>query len=154
MSAEAEQETTRAVERLAWQPRNLQSSALAADVYALRAEALLALGDDGEAERAARRAVSLVPDHAAAHASLAQALEAQGRLEDAASEYRSALQCLPRVAHLPVDRAAAGWRSLLGLGSLEIRLGHGEEAHRLILEARSRAPGMPQVKAALAKNVR
>jgi tetratricopeptide (TPR) repeat protein len=76
-----------------------------------------------EAISESKIAVRLNPEFAEAHATLAAALAGEGELELASKAYQAALECLPRAAFRPVDRAASGRRSRLALEGVRTRIG-------------------------------
>jgi glycosyltransferase involved in cell wall biosynthesis/GT2 family glycosyltransferase len=120
--AKAEEEAHRAIDLLAGQPAG--SDLLRPEAHCLRARAMLGLGRSADAARESKAAIQLDPEDAEAHATLAAAFAADGLLEPAANAYRAALQCPPRAAFRPVDRAASGRRSKQALDGIERRVGH------------------------------
>jgi len=121
-AAEAEEEAHRAVELLVGAPA--EADFLRPEAHGLRARALLELGRFADAAGESRAASRLNPELAEAHATMAAAFAADGQLEQAVTAYRAALQCPPRAAFRPVDRAASGRRSRVALEGIETMVGH------------------------------
>jgi glycosyltransferase involved in cell wall biosynthesis len=119
-AGKAEEEAVRAIDLLAGQPP--EADRLRPEAHVLRARALLELTRFVEAAEEANHAIQYSPELAEAHATLAGALAAEGQLELAARSYRAAIQCPPRAAMRPVDRAASGRRSELALDDIEAKL--------------------------------
>jgi Flp pilus assembly protein TadD/predicted membrane-bound spermidine synthase len=106
------------------------SREIAARTLVDRAETALRQGDVIEAERTARRALSLSPESPDAHAVLGNACQAAGDLDGAIEHYEIFLRSRPSHVGARVNLAAA----LLGEG-------RAEDAERHLVEAVRRDPG-------------
>jgi glycosyltransferase involved in cell wall biosynthesis/tetratricopeptide (TPR) repeat protein len=144
--AEAESAAARAAEAFKWRPGPAAYGNVRACALWLRARALLGMGDVAAARDSAEQAARLDPELAGAFSVLGDALDSEGRLEDAASAYGSALTCMPIASGVPLDRADAGWRSLAKLAKVEGRLGRLEAASGHLEAARRIAPRALEVK--------
>lgn len=109
---------------LAQEPANAGAFAALAEAYARRN----ASSRDPQWVRlaldAARKAVELNPELAAAHTSLGMALMEDGKHAEAAASLERALELDPR-----------GWLACLSLGRARLQAGNGEEAERLYRKA-------------------
>jgi tetratricopeptide (TPR) repeat protein len=94
-----------------------EAGEVGAAVSALRAAAAIGASEPGEAERDARAVIEAEPGRADVLVLLGQALEAQGRFEEAAAAFRSE-------AGLD-ERSGAGWT---GFGRTLEQRGRGDEA--------------------------
>jgi glycosyltransferase involved in cell wall biosynthesis len=145
LPAEAERELLRAIA--------LSAPALAGGTYPhyvvssylALAQLRLEEGLPGEAAAFCERGLALRPDLADLHLTLGVALARSGRLVEARAAYERALASAGAAAHSPTDRAAGGWRALLGLAEVLVLLGEHEEAEARFAEAEALSPQNPVV---------
>jgi len=115
----------------------------------LRASALIELGRYTEASTSCRRALELAPGLADAHSILALALVHMGESDEALASYDQALSCGEWPAYGPIDRAAGGWKSLLGKAHVYLVRGEWSAARECLERARETAPPNPLIEEAL-----
>lgn len=116
--------------------------------YLAVAQSQLERGLPGDAAAACEAALKLRPDAPDVRTTHAVALAQLGRLDDARSAFERAIACADATAFSPTDRAAGGWRSLLGLADVLFRLGLVDEAAARLEQAAAAAPANPLVAAA------
>lgn len=119
-SADAERELRRAITLCSSQLPEGTFPNYLLSCYVTLAHSLASQDRHLEASDWCRKAIELAPDFADAHLVLGLVEARLGHLEAALRAYERALGCQEGPAYAPTDRAARGWKALLGMG--EVRL--------------------------------